>query len=80
MVKKKFNENSTLMGRMGFKDPDLKSPTHDDVIMWLYQEGTIKELCKNHILPIYIERSFNDHYGSYEEITEQEMQNYEENC
>lgn len=41
---KKFNEKSTLMARMGFNDPDLKSQLHDDIILWLYQDKVLKEI------------------------------------
>jgi len=44
---KKFNKKSTLMNRMGFRDPDLKLQSHDDIILWLYQDKIIKKIGEN---------------------------------
>lgn len=40
-MKKKLNEKSTLMARMGFKDKDIKLKSHDDIILWLYNKKTL---------------------------------------
>ena len=58
MPKPKFNEKSTLMGRMGFKDPDLKQKTHDNIIAWLYNDNTIQKICQKYVLPYLIKREF----------------------
>jgi hypothetical protein len=74
MAKKKFNEKSTLMGRMGFKDPDLKLPSHDKVMLWLYKEDIIKKICKEQILPDYIKKHvrkpIDKHYNTFEEVSD----------
>ena len=44
---KKYNEKSTLMNRMGFRDSDSKLQSHDDIILWLYQDKTIRKITEN---------------------------------
>ena len=62
MARTKFNEKSTLMGRMGFKDPDLKDKAHDTMIAWLYNDDTLYHICQTLVLPKIIELEFNyDH-------------------
>jgi len=39
--KKKLDENATLLYRMGFRDPDLKLQSHDDIVLWLYNNDNI---------------------------------------
>ncbi len=58
MSKPKFNEKSTLMGRMGFKDPDLKQKNHDKIIAWLYNDNTLQKICQKYVLPYLIKREF----------------------
>ena len=56
---KKYNEKSTLMSRMGFNDPDLKSQLHDDIILWLYQDEILRE-----IVDFYSKSYFSEGYIS----------------
>ena len=61
MSKPKFNEKATLMGRMGFKDPDLKEKTHDKIIAWLYNDDTLQEICEKYVFPHIIKKEFKNH-------------------
>jgi len=58
MPRTKFNEKSTLMGRMRLKDPDLKDKVHDIMIAWLYNDDTLYLICQNYVLPKIIEMEF----------------------
>ena len=53
MTKKKYNEKSTFMARMRFRDSDLKMQSHDDIILWFYQEQVMHDICQKHILHQY---------------------------
>ena len=37
---------TTLTERMGFKDPDLTTPEHDKIILWLYNKNNILTMIK----------------------------------
>jgi len=39
--KKKLDENATMLYRMGFRDSDLKLKSHDDIVLWLYNNDKI---------------------------------------
>ncbi len=52
MAKKKFSARSTLIGRMGFKDRDLKSLLHDQIVMWLYEDPSAIENILNLVLAL----------------------------
>ncbi|MFX1392645.1 MAG: hypothetical protein ACFFAH_03640 [Promethearchaeota archaeon] len=60
MVKEKFNEKATLLGRMGFQDPDLNDNLHDRIIAELYQNETQQIIVNKYIYPKIIEKEFRD--------------------
>ena len=48
--KKKFDENATRLYRIGFRDPDLKLQSHDDIVLWLYNnDNIIEDLVRKYI-------------------------------
>ena len=73
MAKKKFRETATLMGQMGFKDPDLKAISHDKIITWLYKTETLKIICKKFVLPYITKKAF---MGRYDYRIKQLLQDY----
>ncbi|MBN1802556.1 MAG: hypothetical protein JW891_13675 [Candidatus Lokiarchaeota archaeon] len=58
LYKKKLKQDATWMGKMGYKDPDLKSMSHDKIITWLYKEETIESICQDYVLPTVVKVVF----------------------
>ncbi|MBN1803503.1 MAG: hypothetical protein JW891_18480 [Candidatus Lokiarchaeota archaeon] len=60
--RKKLNADATWMGKMGYKDPDLKSMSHDKIITWLYKDESLEEICREWVLPILVKINFKSLY------------------
>ena len=48
--KKKFNEKSTLKGRMRFNASDLNDNFHNRIIAMLYNDETLEKICQKFVL------------------------------